>query len=86
MFQDLKAVITIVRHFRLFGKQYYLRLQTKLRQGNVFTGVCLLTGGEVAIPGPMSFPGGVGISGTRSFPGGVYVHGWVGMSRGVCRG
>ena len=45
------------------------RLQTKLWEGNVFTGVCLPTGGRgMVISGPMSFLE-VGISGTMSLLG-----------------
>ena len=46
---------------------------TKLREGNVFTGLSVILSiwGVVGIPGPMSFPG-VGISGPRPFP-----QGWV---------
>ena len=44
---------------------------TKLREGNVFTGVCLSTGG---MPGPRSLRGGVGVGKpcSRSLP-----EGWV---------
>ena len=74
--------------FHKLNRHY--RPQTKLQEVNVFTGVCLFTGGVVGIFGPMFFLG-VGISGTRSFPGGGYVQGgwvylWVCLGNGYVQG
>ena len=86
--------------FHLLLLFYFYRPQTKLREGNVFTGVCLSkgVGGCLWSHGP-----GMGISGIRSFPedgyfwyqvpfkrwvclGHGYVQGWVCLQGWICRG
>ena len=61
-----------------FFRAFYYRHQTKLREGNVFTGVCLfMLKGLVSLV-PCPFPGGgVSISITRPLPRGEYLGGWV---------
>ena len=52
--------------FKLTGPDLYpvnYRRQMKLQKGNVFTGMCLFTGG---MPGPRSLPVGMGMPGPRS--------------------
>ena len=56
-----KIVITPQWTLQEVNVPYFYRPPTKLREGDVFTCVCLSTaGGGVGISGPMSFLGGGG--------------------------
>ena len=65
----------------IFAEDAAIFTKTKLREGNIFTGVSLFTGGVVVVVSLVLCPfQGVGISCTRSLSG-------VGMSRGsICLG
>ena len=50
---------------------YFYRPQTKLREGNVFTGVCDSVHGGCLLPGGL-VPGGLLLGGLCLLPGGVW--------------